>query len=74
MIDVIDCGLADYEKILNLQNSLFLERISQKKQGLSISDEKILLVEHPHVFTLGVHDDVNNMLVDTSWHDENGIK
>lgn len=74
MIDVIDCGLADYEKILNLQNSLFLERVSQKKQGLSISDEKILLVEHPHVFTMGVHANVNNLLVDTSWLDANGIK
>lgn len=74
MIDVIDCGLADYDEVLRLQNSLFQERISQKKQGLTISDEKILLVEHPHVFTMGVHANVNNLLVNTSWLDTNGIK
>jgi len=54
---IIDCGLADYNKILNLQ----LDLQEQRRNG-QIPDT-VLIVEHPPVITLGVRKAANRLLV-----------
>jgi len=54
---IIDCGLADYKKILNLQ----LDLQEQRRNG-QIPDT-VLIVEHPPVITLGVRKAANRLLV-----------
>ena len=54
-------GLVDYASALELQR----ERVAQRKAG-AISDTLILL-EHPHVYTLGRNARQENMLVSAEW-------
>ena len=44
---IIDLGLMDYEKAWNLQHQLWAGRVEEKLPDL------LLLLEHPHVITLG---------------------
>jgi len=44
---IIDLGLIDYEKAWNLQHQLWAGRVEEKLPDL------LLLLEHPHVITLG---------------------
>jgi lipoate-protein ligase B len=44
---IIDLGLMDYEKVWNLQHQLWAKRV---EEGLP---DLLLILEHPHVITLG---------------------
>lgn len=46
-LDIADLGVVEYEEGLGLQNALVAERQADKR------DDILLLMEHPHVFTLG---------------------
>ncbi|MDE7402554.1 MAG: lipoyl(octanoyl) transferase LipB [Muribaculaceae bacterium] len=56
------CGLIPYREAWNLQKEIVA--------GLQASDssqsEEILLVEHPHVYTLGFHGNADNLLADVT--------
>jgi lipoyl(octanoyl) transferase len=54
-------GLVDYASALELQR----ERVAQRKAG-AIPDT-LLLLEHPHVYTLGRNARQENMLVSAEW-------
>ncbi len=51
-----DCGRLDYGQALQLQRTL----VEQRKQGLV--PDQLLLVEHPHVITLGRNGKMHNLL------------
>jgi lipoate-protein ligase B len=53
----LDCGLADYREILQLQHELH-----EKRRGGEVSDT-VLLVEHPPTITLGARQSTNMLVV-----------
>lgn len=53
---IIDCGLADYRKILQLQHELRQKRLIHEIQNT------VLIVEHPPVITLGARQSANKLL------------
>lgn len=59
----IDVGLKDYKECWDYQEEL-LKNISDEKRSTKQPSEKnyFLLVEHPHVYTLGKSGDENNLL------------
>lgn len=59
-----DTGLIDYQKCWNYQEEL-LEQIQADKKAHkgSTSTNHFLLVEHPHVYTLGKSGDEHNLLI-----------
>ncbi len=65
-----DVGLLDYKICWDYQEKLFNKIIQQKiknrelpKESQIVTDNYLLLVEHPHVFTLGKSGDESNLLV-----------
>lgn len=69
-----DLGLMDYKAAWDYQAGLFRERVDRKLTNRSlppdqqvIPDNRLLLVEHPHVYTLGKSGDQNNLLINDSF-------
>jgi len=70
-IKFIDLGLMDYKEAWDYQQNLFDEIVDIKKQNRKKnknlkSPNYFLLVEHPHVYTLGKSGDLSNLLIDSS--------
>jgi len=61
LLHVEQLGLMDYAAAFKLQR----ERVTQRKAG-AIPDT-LLLLEHPHVYTLGRNARAENMLVSAEW-------
>lgn len=60
----IDTGFIDYKECWDYQESLLAEVVADKKAGGQPSPKNyFLLVEHPHVYTLGKSGDEHNMLI-----------
>ena len=60
----IDLGSKDYKEAWDHQEELLLEVVREKKENKEPSAKNyFLLVEHPHVYTLGKSGDENNMLI-----------
>jgi lipoate-protein ligase B len=53
---IIDCGLADYREILQLQHQM------QEKRRLGKIQNTVLIVEHPSVITFGARQSANKLL------------
>ena len=73
-IKFIDLGLMDYKEAWDFQQKLFDEIVEIKKKNRKDSTNKktpnyFLLVEHPHVYTLGKSGNMSNLLID-----ETGLK
>lgn len=69
-----DLGLLDYQKAWDYQVSLFNERVNQKLLNRNsppsqqiLPDNRLLFVEHPHVYTIGKSGDQNNLLIDSKF-------
>lgn len=64
-----DIGLKDYKETWDYQASLFNKLIDNKKETENTPQAKLpgtlILVEHPHVYTLGKSGSANNLLVDS---------
>ena len=59
-----DVGLKDYKECWDYQEEILNEIVQQKRSGNSPTDKnRFLLVEHPHVYTLGKSGDENNLLI-----------
>lgn len=65
-----DLGTMDYKECWDLQEELFNKVIAQKlanrdipEEAQSPTDNYLLFVEHPHVYTLGKSGDVSHLLV-----------
>ena len=68
-IKFIDLGLMDYKEAWDFQQKLFDEIVDIKKKNRKDSTNKktpnyFLLVEHPHVYTLGKSGNMSNLLID----------
>ena len=60
----IDLGLKDYKECWDYQEELLSEVTSDKREKKAPSEKNyFLLVEHPHVYTLGKSGDEHNMLI-----------
>lgn len=59
-----DVGLKDYEECWDYQEEILDKIVLQKKTtNLPTGENRFLLVEHPHVYTLGKSGDENNLLI-----------
>jgi lipoyl(octanoyl) transferase len=58
---VRDLGIIDYEEAWILQKEIFSRLIEAKLTGED-EEMQILFAEHPHVYTMGAHGDLNNIL------------
>ena len=63
-----DLGLLDYQKAVEYQTKIFNKIINQKlKNRKSVNKEitqnHLIFVEHPNVYTLGKSGDINNLLL-----------
>lgn len=65
-----DLGLKDYKECWDYQENLFNEIISQKISNRDLipssqvpTQNHLLFVEHPHVYTLGKSGDANHLLI-----------
>lgn len=62
-----DLGISEYKKTWEYQESLLQKIIEQKKQKKgnpdAVSENHLLFVEHPHVYTLGKSGDEQNLLL-----------
>lgn len=61
-----DLGIVEYGKAFEEQEKLFDEIIT-KKQNNQPTDNYLLFVEHPHVYTLGKSGDSNNLLINENF-------
>ena len=66
-LQIIDCGLSDYRKILAVQIQL-----QEQRRNNQIPDT-ILIVEHPAVITLGARSEANKLLFSESEITTRGI-
>jgi lipoyl(octanoyl) transferase len=61
-------GLVDYAQALDLQR----EKVAQRKAG--VIPDTLLLLEHPHVYTLGRNARRENLLVSVDWLASHGAQ
>ena len=61
-------GLVDYLEAWELQKELAALREHNPQQA-----DRLLLLEHPHTYTLGRHGDENNLVFDAAQRSEKGI-
>ncbi len=60
----IDWGLIDYKEAWDKQELIFNKKVSDKINNPSNTIEQdFILCEHPHVYTLGQHGEINNLLI-----------
>lgn len=60
----IDWGTIDYAQAWSNQEEIFNHIIETKKEGKPTLDlERVILCEHPHVYTLGKSGQQNNLLI-----------
>ena len=67
-INLQNLGLKDYKETWDYQESLFKEildlKIKNRRQNLNeVTPNYLLMVEHPHVYTLGKSGDIKNLLI-----------
>ncbi len=66
-LHIRNCGLADFQKILQLQHDL------QEKRRTDEIPDTVLITEHPPVITLGARKNANILLADVGALTEKGI-
>lgn len=64
---ILDLGLIDYKKAWDLQHQLWLKRVEERLPDL------LLILEHPHVITLGRRGNRSSLLVSPEVLKEMGI-
>lgn len=67
-INVIDLGISSYSETYYLQKAV----LAEKKSGLDC--DYLVLVEHPNVFTIGRRSSEDNILTDSSFLKNEGLK
>lgn len=70
---ITDLGIESYRVTWQRQKDIFNSIINAKNTGNKY-DEQILLVEHPHVYTLGFHGNATNMLLNEEQLSQQGIE
>ncbi len=72
-IEIKELGIIDYEEAWNLQKKLLNNLVEAKRLGKE-GEMKILLLEHPHVYTLGMNGDKANILFNDELLERIGAK
>lgn len=77
-VKIIDLGLKDYKETWDFQEKLLSEivqaKIDNKRNSKNTpTDNYLLIVEHPHVYTLGKSGDLKNLLLSEEELKERGI-
>ncbi|MFH1213338.1 MAG: lipoyl(octanoyl) transferase LipB [Candidatus Neomarinimicrobiota bacterium] len=67
-IDVIDLGLCPYGKTWEIQKQLHADRLAGK------IPDTLILVEHPHVYTLGKNADARHLIASEEYLKSRGIE
>jgi len=72
-----DLGLKDYKQTWDYQEKLFKSivdiKIRNRREDIDQETPNyLLLVEHPHVYTLGKSGDIGNLLVDETYLEQKG--
>ncbi|MDR1724898.1 MAG: lipoyl(octanoyl) transferase LipB [Bacteroidales bacterium] len=57
-------GVIPYSKAFEKQTLLFDSKVKQKLNGNNDTENYLIFCQHPHVYTLGKHGKINNLLVD----------
>ena len=78
-IIVHDLGLVDYQDALDYQLQLFNQiidiKLKNRKNNIKIeTDNHLIFVEHPNVYTLGKSGDINNLLLNKNELDDKKIQ
>jgi lipoyl(octanoyl) transferase len=73
-LNVVDAGLVEYDEMFDRQLHLFNSIIERKRDGQPVEDEYLLMVEHPHVYTIGKHGHDSNLLMAAELLAGRGIK
>lgn len=80
-VKFIDLGQKDYQETWDLQEKLFGEIVANKIRNRSlavfeqvVTDNYLLFVEHPHVYTLGKSGDSSHLLLDEAQLEEKGAR
>lgn len=78
-IIVHDLGLVDYQDALDYQFKLFNQiidiKLKNRKNNTKIeTDNHLIFVEHPNVYTLGKSGDINNLLLNKNELDDKKIQ
>jgi lipoyl(octanoyl) transferase len=70
-VKFIDLGQKDYKETWNFQEALFAQTVATKIQNRSLppteqkeTENFLLFVEHPHVYTLGKSGELSHLLLD----------
>ena len=70
-VKFIDLGKKDYKETWDFQEELFAKTVSLKIQNRQadpesqiVTDNYLIFVEHPHVYTLGKSGELSNLLLD----------
>jgi len=70
-IQYIDWGVIDYKQAWNRQIALFNPLVelksSFKTEDYAEIEQRFIVCEHPHVYTLGKHGQTNNMLINNEF-------
>jgi len=67
ILDYRDLGLVDYQEAWEIQKSLFEKRLNNE------IPDTLLLLEHPHTYTLGKSANKENLISDDDYLKEKGI-
>lgn len=77
----IDLGKKDYQETWDFQERLFGETVAKKIRNRALptpehvpTDNYLIFVEHPHVYTLGKSGDPSHLLLDNAGLHEKGAK
>lgn len=62
-VEYIDLELNDYKDTWEYQEQMFQKVVDKKESKKPHSENKLLFVEHPHVYTLGKSGAINNLLI-----------
>src|SRR6056297_2923738 len=78
-IKVLELGQKDYKETWDLQEELFQNvlniKIQNRREAKELTtDNHLLFVEHPHVYTLGKSGDLANLLLDEKQLAEKGAR
>jgi len=67
-INIIDCGIKDYQSVLNLQENAFQNLLA------GTGNDAIFIVEHPPVITLGARNTANKLSKDAEAIKQAGVE
>lgn len=66
-LNYIDWGIKAYSEALAEQEEIFDKKVKQKLQSISNISQDFIVCQHPHVYTLGKHGKISNLLANPQY-------